>query len=661
MGNATNDWTCKTRPWKSSFRSSLDTAREITWDFLTFNFHGILARPLFFAVCFLIGTTIAFYGVLKSVQQLLEIPLSKLQRTTIRKMNGARTYAKYKKYALLLDKLQDRENWKNQKTDDPNFFDESQFLEDTKKLRAARERKNFVELILQLENTLLSQQFSLHGSGTSLGEHMYSFTYAGTKKIIEDCVKEVILALDATKQLCLQQNIPAPKVIEAADNLLRSLSTSHWGQMAPLVLSGGGAWAWHHYGVGDALIKENLLPNLICGCSGGAGVGAFLATRTDPELQSQSDPTYLSEIFKAFDQNTWAGSIKGIVRNGHFMNMDFWYKSSQNCFGTLTFLEGFKRTGRVLVISVSRADRVGAPYLLDYRSAPNVLISSAVIASCCFPLSGHPLHLKEKDKNGNIVDSEKFKSKYFHDGSLAGDVPISTLKEKWGEMHIICSQTNPHVFPFISNKLRGEAGRPVSTPFERLRRSLGIYRKDEHSLQWRSGYVMAIVEVVTKEILCFLLRVLAVLDLSPTIRGINWGVMANQTYTGDITLRPTRIYWNHRHLLSDPEPEKAEWYMQIGRRMVWTKFSLLETRWNIDRHLQDLYLSLHNPHLLHFSKNSKIKLSSNCMSCVEAAALRRIFSWRHHTIKTSHDNIDQNSDGCPSCEANKRMLYNLGT
>lgn len=55
--------------------------------------------------------------------------------------------------------------------------------------------------------------------------------------------------------------------------------------------------------------------------------------------------------------------------------------------GDITFLEAYRRTRRVLNVTVTSAVDSGGDNsrLLNYLTAPNVLIHSAVLASCAIP------------------------------------------------------------------------------------------------------------------------------------------------------------------------------------------------------------------------------------------------------------------------------------
>lgn len=63
---------------------------------------------------------------------------------------------------------------------------------------------------------------------------------------------------------------------------------------------------------------------------------------------------------------------------------------------SLTFQEAFQRTGRVLNVAVTAADTHEPPRLLNYLTAPHVVVWSAVAASSAFPFLFLPHDLLAK-------------------------------------------------------------------------------------------------------------------------------------------------------------------------------------------------------------------------------------------------------------------------
>ncbi|ETW18648.1 hypothetical protein PFFVO_02544 [Plasmodium falciparum Vietnam Oak-Knoll (FVO)] len=170
-----------------------------------------------------------------------------------------------------------------------------------------------------------------------------------------------------------------------------------------------------------------------------------------------------------------------------------------------------------------------------------------------------------------IINSVQFKNMYFHDGSLKSDIPAHNLNQILSVKYKIVSQVNPHVFPFTGVRVHGEAGKPV-----KWRGSSG---------NWRAGFLMSSMEILFKENMRYILRLMALLDLSPTIRGLNAGSIAMQNYNGDITLHPKRLYLKHFKLISVSNYDDVEWYIQQGRQMTFQKLPLILNRMKIEKKL----------------------------------------------------------------------------
>ncbi|CDI80631.1 patatin-like phospholipase domain-containing protein, putative [Eimeria acervulina] len=159
---------------------------------------------------------------------------------------------------------------------------------------------------------------------------------------------------------------------------------------------------------------------------------------------------------------------------------------------------------------------------------------------------------------------------YFLDGSLSGDVPLKAIHEEVNAPSFaLVSQVNPHIFPFSGIRAHGEAGKPVSW------RGAGG--------KWRGGFILSGLEVFLKEHLRFLLRLIALLNVSPTLRGINARALALQPYTGDITVYPRRLHWRHLRLMNDQTLDDVTWYVQEGRLMTFPKLHLISNRIRIEK------------------------------------------------------------------------------
>lgn len=71
--------------------------------------------------------------------------------------------------------------------------------------------------------------------------------------------------------------------------------------------------------------------------------------------------------------------------------------------GDVTFHEAYERTGRILNITVSPGSDYEKPRLLNYLTAPTVLIWSAASASCALPGLYEAVELLSKNPKGELV------------------------------------------------------------------------------------------------------------------------------------------------------------------------------------------------------------------------------------------------------------------
>ncbi|ANQ07562.1 Uncharacterized protein PCOAH_00016800 [Plasmodium coatneyi] len=191
-------------------------------------------------------------------------------------------------------------------------------------------------------------------------------------------------------------------------------------------------------------------------------------------------------------------------------------------------------------------------------------------ASECIDLNEYK-NINLIDEEYTIINSVQFKNTYFHDGSLKSDIPAHNLNQILSVKYKIVSQVNPHVFPFTGVRVHGEAGKPV--------------KWRGNSGHWRAGFLMSSMEILFKENMRYILRLMALLDLSPTIRGLNAGSIAMQNYNGDITLHPKRLYLRHFKLISVSNYDDVEWYIQQGRQMTFQKLPLILNRMKIEKKL----------------------------------------------------------------------------
>ena len=103
--------------------------------------------------------------------------------------------------------------------------------------------------------------------------------------------------------------------------------------------------------------------------------------------------------------------------------------------------------------------------LLNYLTAPNVVVWSAVVASCSIPGVFEKVDLYQKLPDDSIIpyDPSSARVKYV-DGSVASDLPMQRIAELFNVNTFIVSQVNPHVCPFVSV----DTGSVLDTHFKKV-------------------------------------------------------------------------------------------------------------------------------------------------------------------------------------------------
>jgi TAG lipase/steryl ester hydrolase/phospholipase A2/LPA acyltransferase len=86
---------------------------------------------------------------------------------------------------------------------------------------------------------------------------------------------------------------------------------------------------------------------------------------------------------------------------------------------------------------------------LNYLTAPNVLIWSAIAASCSVPFIFSSSEILAKDPQTGQPQPWNASPQRWIDGSVDNDLPMAKLSELFNVNHFIVSQVNPHIVPFL--------------------------------------------------------------------------------------------------------------------------------------------------------------------------------------------------------------------
>ncbi|KNC47265.1 triacylglycerol lipase [Thecamonas trahens ATCC 50062] len=332
-----------------------------------------------------------------------------------------------------------------------------------------------------------------------------------------------------------------------------------------LLLSGGASNGMYHLGIIKTLFEAQLLPRVISGSSAGALVAAMVAVRTDDELPGLFLPHAIN--LNAFDSLGPGGTfrkIKRLVTQGVLMDITKLEACLRDNIGDVTFVEAYRRTGRILNITVSSTQTKHRSRLLNYLSAPSVLIWSAALASCAIPYVYAPVEIVEVSPDGQTMPWEP-SGELWMDGSIYHDLPMARLSELFNVNSFIVSQVNPHVVPFLSAP--------------RLR-----------TTRLPSRFLAALGYVVTSEVRHRLSQ-LARLRLLPAVLAQVIPLL-EQTYKGHITFIPQLGLSDYLYVISNPTQDLISNAIDRGQRTAWEKLDRLEASTRIERELEALVQAL---------------------------------------------------------------------
>ena len=460
-------------------------------------------------------------------------------------MDEAADYDEWKEAAIAYDSKAGLDRWKE--TDRSARFDYASIRRRLDRLRALREGRDNPGLLFALNE-------GIHGNMDGMGRPaLYDKAKFGTKQLITDYVDEIASALEHLTG-SEASDIPFE---EKLDFFRRA---QHCYGRSALMMSGAGSLLFFHVGVVKALWQQKLLPDIFSGSSGGAFIGSLLSTHNDDELEKIFDPEYL-----AYEIEQDEGLIRHLsALKPQVASLDEFREILERLIPDLTFQEVFERTGRHLNISIAPAETHQTSRLLNAITTPNVYIRDAILASAALPGFFPPVTLAAKNDKGQ--KQPYLPSRKWVDGSLSDDLPAKRLARLYGVNHFVVSQTNPHVFPFVTDFKREEG--LISTLKYASKRTIR---------EW----INASASVMRKPI-----------SLSPTLSRLTNITLSiiNQDYMGDINILPPTKFYNPFKLLAHRSAEEIMELISLGEKSTWPKIEMLRIQTKISRLLDKIML-----------------------------------------------------------------------
>ncbi|KAF9974304.1 hypothetical protein BGZ73_002291 [Actinomortierella ambigua] len=472
----------------------------------------------------------------------------------------ASSYEEWFNLATKLDELTGSAQWRaNYRS---NVYDYNLILSRSSHLKVVRESNDISSMMYLLRSGLL------RNLGGITDPRLFRHSYLGTKHLIESYMDEVVTQLEHVAEAS-----PARLSRQAKIDFFMETRQS-FGSSA-LLLHGGASFGMYHLGVVKTLFEHGLLPRIISGASTGAIVAAFVCVKTDDELPSlfEEGGIDLRAFQKVGVRGNMSRKITRLMTHGYLIDINILQRCIEENVGDLTFDEAFKRTKRVLNITVPSSRKSEGPQLLNYITSPNVLISSAACASVALPGLSSTADLMAKDKWGNITKWSKSNVKYSNPTTMpsvfsygtASETPLTRLSELFNVNHFIVSQSNPVLVPFMSRGLRDRrAGSVEPSLVARLLKVGFVEVQHRMSQLYNAGLVPHFMAQ-------FLLE---------------------EKVSGDVTIVPEVQLQDFKTLISNPTHASIQYWVLKGEQSTWPFLPLLRFRLLIELALDGILLRL---------------------------------------------------------------------
>ena len=394
----------------------------------------------------------------------------------------------------------------------------------------------------------------VHGNLGGIGKpSLYNKARLGTKNLITRYIDELCGALNDLNEV-------GDEIIPLAEKQDFFLRASHCNGRTALMLSGGAVLGFFHTGVLKALFDQGLLPEIISGSSAGSILAATACTHPDEELRERLS---LDNLHHEVEETSAIRPSLTLFGGSRAMDVDNLRDYLAKIIPDMTFQEAFELTGRKLNITVTGLSTQQAPRLLNAITSPNVLIRSAVMASCAIYGIYPPVTLMCRNASGETVPY--LPDMKWIDGSFADDLPAKRLARLYGVNHFISSMTNPAALAITPDP---------DAPRSRLR---NLAHFQARFLKLGAAEAMRF----TRD---------NVRIKSPVInlmQHLTYGVLA-QEYTADINIF-LRNRWDHPlRLLAPPTREAMHRLIHEGERSAWEKVEMVRNCTAVSRTLDNI-------------------------------------------------------------------------
>jgi len=329
------------------------------------------------------------------------------------------------------------------------------------------------------------------------------------------------------------------------------------------MFSGGASLGLFHTGVCKALIEQDLMPQVLSGSSAGAIMTGMLGVSTPdqvPELLQGEH--FFSDAFKF-------RKVTELLRaNGGIADVMYLKKFLMQNLGDVTFAEAYKQSKRHINIVIAPYNTAQNPRIMNALTAPNVLVWSAVLASCAVPVLFPPVHLTSKRYDGQ--HTPYLANTKWVDGSMRSDFPQEKMARLYNINYTIASQVNPHIVPFMQSDT------------ERFRRDV---------LSWPERIVRRQGKAIAMEVMDLTRSHMG--SFFPIRRVLDHGYgILGQRYYGDVNIIAKYGLRHYSYMLKNPRPKLFKILQQEGERATWPKIASIEIHARIGKTIEHCLISL---------------------------------------------------------------------
>lgn len=491
---------------------------------------------------------------------------------------NARTFEEWDEAAFQLDELLQTDLWRQNASS--KYYDYKLINERRRAIIEAREDDDVLGLVNLLRSGLV------RNLGNITAPRLFDRAYAGTKLLIEEYITQVALAVKHVTSLPTTPHNEQGWTSQAKLDLLHDTRQA-FGR-STLILQGGAMFGLCHLGVVKALHLRGLLPRIITGTATGALIAALVGIHTEDELldflngdgidltafthNDRSGPPDQQHLLPKSGGSIIRTALRRITRfvdAGYFLDVNVLEACVRANVGELTFEEAYARTKRVLNITVATSGHGGVPNLLNYLTAPNVLIWSAALASNASSSTLYaPVTLKCKDETGAIVPWASAQKTTFRSWRTATyndrESPLSRIAELFNVNHFVVSQARPYIAPFLRSDLH----------------------HPNPSQAGKRGLTIPLLRLITLEIHHRLSQLDSLGLLPSTVRRL----LIDESVPGaSLTLVPDLHATDFLRLLETPTKDSLNYWIMAGERSVWPAIGALRVRCAVEVELDRGY------------------------------------------------------------------------